>query len=95
MGFFNSLFTKERKNKDNVTSNSDLDSLKLFDRKEQLKHRKKLEAIADQIEDLEEDIQALSDEELKAKMPKYYAEEEHPEKYKKKSKVVIVQNKEK
>ena len=67
MGFFNSLFTKERKNKDNVTSNSDLDSLKLFDRKEQLKHRKKLEAIADQIEDLEEDIQALSDEELKAK----------------------------
>lgn len=36
----------------------------------------------------------IQDEELKAKMPKYYAEEEHPEKYKKKSKVVIVQNKE-
>ena len=35
----------------------------------------------------------IQDEELKAKMPKYYAEEEHPEKYKKKSKVVIVQNK--
>ena len=34
----------------------------------------------------------IQDEELKAKMPKYYAEEEHPEKYKKKSKVVIVKN---
>ena len=34
----------------------------------------------------------IQDEELKAKMPKYYAEEEHPEKYKKKSKVIIVKN---
>ena len=34
----------------------------------------------------------IQDEELKAKMPKYYPEEEHPEKYKKKSKVVIVRN---
>ena len=28
----------------------------------------------------------IQDEELKAKMPKYYAEEEHPEKYKKNQK---------
>ena len=36
----------------------------------------------------------LSDPELIAKMPKYYAEPEHPEKYKKKkANVVIVNNK--
>ena len=34
----------------------------------------------------------IQDPELLAKMPKYYKEEEHPEKYKKKSKVVIVKN---
>ena len=34
----------------------------------------------------------IQDPELLAKMPKYYKEEEHPEKYKKKSKVVIVRN---
>ena len=34
----------------------------------------------------------IQDPELLAKMPKYYAEPEHPEKYKKKSKVVIVRN---
>ena len=34
----------------------------------------------------------IEDPELLAKMPKYYLEEEHPEKYKKKSKVVIVRN---
>ena len=35
----------------------------------------------------------IQDPELLAKMPKYYKEEEHPEKYKKKSKVIIVRNK--
>ena len=34
----------------------------------------------------------IADPELLAKMPKYYPEEEQPEKYKKKSKVVIVRN---
>ena len=34
----------------------------------------------------------IEDPELLAKMPKYYEEPEHPEKYKKKSKVVIVKN---
>lgn len=34
----------------------------------------------------------IQDPELLAKMPKYYAEEEHPEKYKKKSKMVIIRN---
>ena len=34
----------------------------------------------------------IEDPELLAKMPKYHPEEEHPEKYKKKSKVVIVKN---
>lgn len=34
----------------------------------------------------------IQDPELLAKMPKYYAVEEHPEKYKKKTKVVIVKN---
>ena len=34
----------------------------------------------------------IEDSELLAKMPKYYEEPEHPEKYKKKSKVVIVKN---
>jgi len=34
----------------------------------------------------------IQDSELLAKMPKYYAEEEHPEKYKKKSKMVIIRN---
>ena len=34
----------------------------------------------------------IQDAELLAKMPKYYAEEEHPEKYKKKSKMVIIRN---
>ena len=34
----------------------------------------------------------IQDPELLAKMPKYHAEPEHPEKYKKKSKVVIVRN---
>ena len=34
----------------------------------------------------------IEDPELLAKMPKYYPEEEYPEKYKKKSKVVIVKN---
>ena len=34
----------------------------------------------------------IQDPELLAKMPKYYAVEEHPEKYKKKPKVVIVKN---
>ena len=37
----------------------------------------------------------IQDPELLAKMPKYYAEPEHPEKYKKKSNVVIVRNDEK
>ena len=31
----------------------------------------------------------FTDPEIKAKLPKYYAEQEHPEKYKKKSKIVI------
>ena len=34
----------------------------------------------------------IEDPELLAKMPKYYTQEEHPEKYKKKCKVVIVRN---
>lgn len=34
----------------------------------------------------------IQDPELLAKMPKYHVEQEHPEKYKKKSKVVIVRN---
>ena len=34
----------------------------------------------------------IEDPELLAKMPKYYPQEEHPEKYKKKSKVVMVRN---
>ena len=34
----------------------------------------------------------IEDPELLAKMPKYYPQEEHPEKYKKKSNVVIVRN---
>ena len=34
----------------------------------------------------------IQDPELLAKMPKYYKEEEHPEKYKKKSKPVINRN---
>ena len=34
----------------------------------------------------------IEDLEILAKMPKYYEEPEHPEKYKKKSKVVIVKN---
>ena len=34
----------------------------------------------------------IQDPELLAKMPKYYEEPEHPEKYKKKSKVMIVRN---
>ena len=34
----------------------------------------------------------IEDPELLAKMPKYYPQEEQPEKYKKKSKVVIVRN---
>ena len=34
----------------------------------------------------------IEDPELLAKMPKYYTQEEHPEKYKKKSNVVIVRN---
>ena len=34
----------------------------------------------------------IEDPELLAKMPKYHTEPEHPEKYKKKSKVVIVRN---
>jgi len=32
----------------------------------------------------------ITDPEIRATLPKYYAEEEHPEKYKKKPKVVIV-----
>ena len=36
----------------------------------------------------------IEDPELRAKMPKYHMEPEHPEKYKKKSKVVIVRNSE-
>ena len=35
----------------------------------------------------------ITDPEELAKLPKYYREVEHPEKYKKKSKVVIVNNK--
>jgi len=31
----------------------------------------------------------IADPEVKAKLPRYYAEKEHPEKYKKKSKIVI------
>ena len=34
----------------------------------------------------------IEDPELLAKMPKYHAEPEHPEKYKKKSKVIVVRN---
>lgn len=34
----------------------------------------------------------IQNPEVLATMPKYYAEPEHPEKYKKKSKVVIVKN---
>lgn len=34
----------------------------------------------------------IQDPEILAKMPKYYAERETPEKYKKKNKVVIVRN---
>lgn len=34
----------------------------------------------------------IQDPELLAKMPKYFPEKEHPEKYKRKSKVVIVRN---
>ena len=34
----------------------------------------------------------IEDPELLAKMPKYHVEPEHPEKYKKKSKVVVVRN---
>ena len=34
----------------------------------------------------------IQDPELLAKMPKYYKEEEHPEKYKRKSKMIIVRN---
>ena len=34
----------------------------------------------------------IEDPDILAKMPKYYPEEEHPEKYKKKSKVIIVRN---
>ena len=34
----------------------------------------------------------IKNPELLAKMPKYYKEEEHPEKYKKKSRTVIVRN---
>lgn len=36
----------------------------------------------------------IQDSEVLAKMPKYHTEPEHPEKYKKKSKVVIVKNEE-
>lgn len=36
----------------------------------------------------------IEDPELLAKIPKYYVEQEHPEKYKKKSKVIIVNNRE-
>ncbi len=32
----------------------------------------------------------ITDPELKAKLPKYYAEPEHPEKYRKKAKIVVV-----
>lgn len=32
----------------------------------------------------------IQDPQLLAKMPKYYKQEEHPEKYKKKSKIIIV-----
>lgn len=31
----------------------------------------------------------ITDSEIRAKLPKYYAEPEHPEKYKKKKKVII------
>lgn len=34
----------------------------------------------------------IEDPELLAKMPKYHSEPEHPEKYKKKSKVIVVRN---
>ena len=34
----------------------------------------------------------IQNPELLAKMPKYYKEEEHPEKYKRKSKMIIVRN---
>ena len=34
----------------------------------------------------------IQDPKLLAQMPKYYKEEEHPEKYKKKSRTVIVRN---
>ena len=71
MGFFNSLFTKERKDNDNKTTNGDLDGLKLFERQEQIKHRKKLESIADKIESLEPDFEKLSDDELKGKTAKF------------------------
>ena len=36
----------------------------------------------------------IEDPELLAKIPKYHTQEEHPEKYKKKSKVIIVKNEE-
>ena len=71
MGFFNSLFTKERKDNDNKTNNGDLDGLKLFERQEQIKHRKKLESIADKIESLEPDFEKLSDDELKGKTAEF------------------------
>ena len=71
MGFFNSLFTKDRKNNVTTTNNSDLDDLKLFERKEQLKHRKKLEVIVDEIEALEGNMQALSDDQLREKTTEF------------------------
>ncbi len=59
MSLFNSLFAKEKKTdanngKEDVTQNLDLSGLKYFEKKEQLKHIKKLESIVNKIHACEE-----------------------------------------
>ena len=59
MSLFNSLFAKEKKTdanngKEDVTQNLDLSGLKYFEKKEQLKHIKKLESIVNKIKACEE-----------------------------------------
>ncbi|MBQ4073135.1 MAG: preprotein translocase subunit SecA [Clostridia bacterium] len=59
MSLFNSLFAKEKKTdanngKEDVTQNLDLSGLKYFEKKEQLKHIKKLESIVNKINACEE-----------------------------------------
>ena len=59
MSLFNSLFAKEKKTdanngKEDVTQNLDLSGLKYFEKKEQLKHIKKLESIVNKIKACED-----------------------------------------